>query len=172
MWPFFQILGACCVWNIYANKSTQINKKNPDVTPHKLLKAQFKKKKKTRLFNNHLSLPEREQGFPWELNFNIWKNVPTHLHKHINERNCMVFMFISIAFPNIARLYETIEARLPFWIDANSTFVQYLFLVVLMCCSRHLRLTVCEVWCSSFRRFHQNKTWFMPQSLLNFCDSW
>ena len=54
----------------------------------------------------------------------------------------MVFMLISITFPNIARLYETIETRLPFWIDANSTFVQYLFLVVLICCSRHLILTV------------------------------
>ena len=80
-----------------------------------------------------------------ELNFNILKDGFTHLYKHINERNCMVFMFVSITFPNIARLYETIEVRLPFWIDANSTFVQYLFLVVFICCSRQLMLTVCEV---------------------------
>ena len=37
-------------------------------------------------------------------------------------------MFISITFPYIARLYETIEAWLSSWINANSTFVQYLFL--------------------------------------------
>ena len=58
----------------------------------------------------------------------------------------MVFIFISITFPNIAWLYETIEARLPFWIDANSTFVQYLFLVVLICYSRQLMLTVYDVY--------------------------
>ena len=57
----------------------------------------------------------------------------------------MVFMFISITFPNIARLYEMIEARLSIRIDANSTFVQYLFHVVLICCSRHLMPAVCEV---------------------------
>ena len=57
----------------------------------------------------------------------------------------MVFMFISITFLNIARLCETVEARLPFCIDANSTFVQYLILVVLICCSRHLMRTVSEV---------------------------
>ena len=100
---------------------------------------------KNRFFNNHLLLPEHEQGFPWELNFNILKDVITHLYKHIEERNSMVFMFISITFPNIARLYETIEAGLPLWIDVNSTFVQYLFPVVLICCFRHLMLTVCEV---------------------------
>ena len=33
-------------------------------------------------------------------------------------------MFISITFPNYARLYETMEAQLPYWINANSTFVQ------------------------------------------------
>ena len=60
-------------------------------------------------------------------------------------------------FPNIARLYETMEARLSIWIDANSTFVQYLFLAILICCSRQLILTVCEVWCSSVRRLHQTK---------------
>ena len=27
-----------------------------------------------------------------------------HLQTHIGERNCLVFMFISITFPNIARL--------------------------------------------------------------------
>ena len=86
-----------------------------------------------------------EQGFPWQSNFNILKDVITHLYKHIDERNCMVFMIVSITFPNIARLYETIEVRLPFWIDANLTFAQYLFLVVLICCSSHLMLTVCEV---------------------------
>ena len=91
------------------------------MTPHKLLKARFLK---IDFFNNHLLLPEREQDFPWELNFNILKDVITHLYKHTDERNSMVFMFISITFPNIARLYETIEARLPIWIDANSTFGQ------------------------------------------------
>ena len=37
-------------------------------------------------------------------------------------------MFIFITFLNIARLYEMMEAWLPSWINANSTFVQYLFL--------------------------------------------
>ena len=39
----FQILGAC-VWNIYMpTNQLKITKKNSDVTPHKLLKARFKK---------------------------------------------------------------------------------------------------------------------------------
>ena len=40
----------------------------------------------------------------------------------------MVIIFISITFPQFARLYEAMEAWLPSWINANSTFVQYLFL--------------------------------------------
>ena len=51
-----------------------------------------------------------------------------YLYKHIGERNCLVFIFISITFPNIARLYETMEVWLPSWNNANSTYVQYLFL--------------------------------------------
>ena len=39
-------------------------------------------------------------------------------------------MFTSITFPNIARLYETMEAWLPPWINENLTFVQYLFLCI------------------------------------------
>ena len=50
------------------------------------------------------------QGFPRELDVNILKHVLTHLYKHIGERNCLAFMFISITFPNYARLYETVEA--------------------------------------------------------------
>ena len=45
-----------------------------------------------------------------------------------NHPTVEFFMFISITFPYIARLYETIEAWLSSWINANSTFVQYLFL--------------------------------------------
>ena len=41
-------------------------------------------------------------------------------------------LFPSLSPILLPRLYETIEARLPFWIDANSTFVQYSFLVVLI----------------------------------------
>ena len=45
-----------------------------------------------------------------------------------NHSTVEFFMFISNTFPYIARLYETIEAWLSSWINANSTFVQYLFL--------------------------------------------
>ena len=50
------------------------------------------------------------QGFPRELDVNFLKHVLTHLYKHIGERNCLAFMFISITFPNYPRLYETMEA--------------------------------------------------------------
>ena len=62
-----------------------------------------------------------------------------------NHPTVEFFMFISITFPYTARLYETIEAWLSSWINANSTFVQYLFFVVLIYCFRHFMLTACEV---------------------------
>ena len=39
-------------------------------------------------------------------------------------------MFISITFPNIATLYEMMEAFLPSLITENLTFVQYVFLCI------------------------------------------
>ena len=47
-----------------------------------------------------------------------------------NHATVEICMFISIIFPNIARLYEKMEAWLPSWINANSTFVQYLPLCI------------------------------------------
>ena len=64
------------------------------------------------------------------MNFNILKQFITHLYTHTGERNCLLSMFISITFHNIARLYEMMEGWLPPWIKANSTFVQYLFLCI------------------------------------------
>ena len=62
--------------------------------------------------------------------FQYFKQFITHIYKHIDERNGLVFMFISITFPNIATLYEMMEAFLPSLITENLTFVQYLFLCI------------------------------------------
>ena len=35
------------------------------------------------------------------------------MYKHIGKSKCLVFMFISITFPKIAGLYETMETLLP-----------------------------------------------------------
>ena len=60
--------------------------KNPDLTPHKLLNARFKKKS---IFRQSFICTQTSagffQGFPRELNFNILKHVITHLYKHIGE---------------------------------------------------------------------------------------
>ena len=70
------------------------------------------------------------RGFSKGVEFQYFKQFITHIYKHIDETNGLVFMFISITFPNIATLYETMEAFLPSLITENLTFVQYLFLCI------------------------------------------
>ena len=55
------------------------------------------------------------RGFSIGVEFQYFKTIYYTLVKEdvIGKRRCLVFMFISITFPNIAGLYETMEAWLP-----------------------------------------------------------
>ena len=81
------------------------------------------------------------QGFPRELDVNILKHVITHLYKHIGERNCLVFMFISITFPKLLDCMERWKHSFHTGLMQIRHLYSNYFFVVLIGCSRHLMLT-------------------------------